>query len=487
MKMKIRTIVLLALSSLRVACTTTSTMIHEAPSETPVGNATTTQSRPTSTPLLLTPLTKTSSPTQTINLTIADQEALYPCLLADFPATQTYANYLTPRNLFAWSPDGHTLAYVSTIEQNVDLSIELRFTSANPINTLEILASDEVNNLSWSPDGSQLALSVLRKEDQLFTILTADADSGNVQDLMPGDAARTDTGLGTKFIHSWWDKNYLLVLAHCGTGCTKPLLLNSRDGKQKALFELEREGEYLGTAYTWSPDKKWMVVSSGARPQLGISPGGGGSISWLSGPGAMNPELERYFSFNPTWAPDNSHFAFLRQKDDVSKLPELWVWDVRSNQSTFLLDGAIRAAWSPETEDYLAIITLGQPKLDAEGFWSGAIALRDGPNLLGLGIYSLSSTKMIAFRELGEIDLGYLQPGEFSSRLLPPVWSPDGAWLAYRDAQDNPKVFSLSGMILYEVDTHGQPVTGITWSSDNKMLAMATVNQLWVYTIQCSP
>jgi WD40 repeat protein len=487
--MKIWAVLMFGSACLLNACTTAVSMTTQISSETPKSNAIVIQSpRSTFTPLVRPMQTQTPFLTPTIKMTVTDvNQPLEPCLMADFPAAGTYADYLTPRNLFAWSPDGHTLAYVSATEHSFDLPIQIRFTPGTPINTLEILASGEVNNLAWSPDRSRLAFSVLRREDQLFTILVVRADGTDIQDLMPGETARNDAGIGTKFIYSWWGENHLLVLAHCGTGCTKPLLLDLRHGTQTSLFQPEREGEYLGVAYTWSPDKKWVVVLSGARPQLGIAPGDGGKVTWLSGPGAMNPNWESFYSFSPTWAPDSSRFAFLRQPADVSRPPELWVWEVGSNNVTYLLDGAVGAAWSPGAEDYIAVLTLVQPKLDSEGSWRGVYASRDGPNLLGMGVYRLSWSKMVNFEELGEITLGFHEPGDISSKLLLPIWSPDGLWIGYRDAQDNARVLSLSDLIQYEVDTQGEPVAGITWSPNNEMLAVTTLSQLWIYTIQCSP
>ena len=73
--------------------------------------------------------------------TRGSNRALAVCLLADFLAAQTFADYLTPQNLSAWSPDGHTLAYVSTTSHNTQLPVELHFTPGIPSNTLEVLAT----------------------------------------------------------------------------------------------------------------------------------------------------------------------------------------------------------------------------------------------------------------------------------------------------------------------------------------------------------
>jgi Tol biopolymer transport system component len=411
-------------------------------------------------------------------------ETLEVCLQRVLPTAQTFANYLTSQNLAAWSPGGHTLAYVSTTDHSAETPVELHFTPGTPFNTLELQASGEVNNLAWSPDGSRLALSVLRGEDQLFTILVAGEDGSDIRDLMPGGAAQTGTGVATKHIKSWWDDSRLLILAHCGTGCSRPFLLDLRDGKQTPFFELGREGEYLGAGYTWSPDKKWVVVLSGASPQLGIAPGEGGEITWLSGRRAANPDWESFFTFSPSWAPDSSRFAFLRQPSDTSRPPELWVWEVQSDQALHLLDGVASAVWSPLSEDGIAVLTLGQPNPAPEGSWQGVSASPDGPNALRMGVYSINSKKMVAFEDLGEIALGYRQPDGFLTQLLPPLWSPDGRRIAYRDADNSPWVLSTGyGSANLEMD--GELVTGFEWSPDGAMLAVKTENNVWVYSVPC--
>lgn len=434
-----------------------------------------------------TPATQTTQPALS-QFPVASPEpgqTLAVCLQTDFPAVQSFADYLTPQNLSAWSPDSHTLAYVSTTSHSAELPVELHFITSKPFNTLEVLASGEVKSLAWSLDGSYLALSVLRSADKLFTILVAGAEGADVQDLMPGEAARTDAGIGTKFIHSWWDENHLLILAHCGTGCSRPFLLDIRDGKQTLLFEPKREGEFLGVDYTWSPDKKWVVVLSGARPQLGAAPGQGGQIAWLSGDGAVNPDWENYFTFSPTWAPDSSRFAFLRQSGDTSQPPELWIWEMQSGKAIHLLDSVVSAVWSPLSEDSIAMLTLGQPELAPDGSWQGASASPDSPNLMGMGVYSLNSAKMVVFEELGEIELGYRQPGEFSTSLMPPVWSPDSWWIAYRDADNSPWVLSVSDD-RENLETNSGFVTGFEWSPDGVRLVVQTENRLWVFAVPCS-
>jgi Tol biopolymer transport system component len=412
------------------------------------------------------------------------RETLEICLQRVLPATQTFAKYLTSQNLAAWSPDGHTLAYVSTTDHSAETQAEMRFTPGRPFNTLEIQASGEVNNLAWSPEGSRLALSVIRGEDQLFTILVAGADGSNIRDLMPGEAAQTGTGVATKRIHSWWDDSRLLILAHCGTGCSRPFLLNLLDRKQTPFFELGREGEYLGADYMWSPDKKWVVVLSGASPQLGIAPGEGGEITWLSGRGAVNPDWEGFFTFSPSWAPDSSRFAFLRQPSDTSGPPELWVWEVQSDHAIHLLDGVASAVWSPLSEDGITVLTLGEPNLAPDGSWQGVSALPDGPNALRMGVYSINSKKMVAFEDLGETALGYRQPDGFSTQLLPPLWSPDSWRIAYRDAHNSPLVLSI-GYGRANLETDGELVTGFEWSPDGAMLAVKTENNVWVYSLPC--
>jgi hypothetical protein len=108
--MKKQTFVLFVLLGALVACTPATQTTQLAPSQSPVAS---------------------SEPGQTLAV----------CLQADFPAAQSFADYLTPQNLSGWSPDGRTLAYVSTTSHSAELPVELHFITSKPFNTLEVPAS----------------------------------------------------------------------------------------------------------------------------------------------------------------------------------------------------------------------------------------------------------------------------------------------------------------------------------------------------------
>lgn len=130
------------------------------------------------------------------------------------------------------------------------------------------------------------------------------------------------------------------------------------------------------------------------------------------------------------WAPDGSHFAFVRDGD-------VWVaardGTGSRNVTSFELGGATAAAWSPD------------------GRW---IAVRRGQ---ALWVVTPDGSQE---RHIGS---GFTDP------LALMVWSPDGSWLAIGDVED---------VILYQRDAwHPVLVANATlpaWSPDGRYLAVAT-------------
>ena len=120
-----------------------------------------------------------------------------------------------------------------------------------------------------------------------------------------------------------------------------------------------------------------MVVTSGARPQIGLVLPGSEEITWAS----------PWRSF-VDWSPDGSHVLFLRQPDEASALPELSVWNVATGDMSALLPGVISASWSP-LGDSIAFLAWGEAQ---------------GSNELLLGFYPWSEGGEPTSIEIGEAE-----------------------------------------------------------------------------------
>lgn len=376
---------------------------------------------------------------------------------------------------------GDRLAYVGPAEPADSLTGTLMLAAAPRFDTPQPLVSSVVGDPTWSPDGSQIAFVAFRSDDQLSTIITISVNGGpDLRDLLPGDMARTDPGTSYKAIDGWLDER-LVVLTNCGAGCRRPWYLDFRESTMEPIFPLSLQG----IRYAWSPDRTAVVVTSGANHQIGVISDMGSEISWLSGHGASNPAWTPLWTFFADWSPDGSRFLFLRQPNNVSEPPELWVWNIRTGEGSPLLSGVIAARWSPRG-DLIAFLTLGQLHLTPDGNWQGVVTASQGPNPLGLGLYQYPEGKIIAFFEIGKVDLDYNFLVE-SMRSFAPLWSPDGRQLVYYDGMGRAWILSVDELSQYELLTHRSLTDEAGWSPDGGKLAITTSGRLQIFAIPCSP
>jgi len=434
-------------------------------------------------PTVTTPPAGTTTPTtppHRIPSTFINPHTIPPqaCLLADLPIIN---GTLSQLHRFAWSPTGDGLAYVGPAEPADSLTGPLMLVAAPRFDTPQPLASSAAGDPTWSPDGSQIAFVAFRSNDQLSTIITITVNGGpDLRDLLPGDMARTDPGTGYKAIDGWLDER-LVVLTNCGTGCRRPWYLDFRKSTMEPIFPLSLQG----ISYAWSPDRTAVVVTSGANHQIGVISDMGREISWLSGHGAPDPAWTPFWTFFADWSPDSSRFLFLRQPDNASEPPELWVWNIRTGEGSPLLSGVIAARWSPRG-DSIAFLTLGQPRLTPDGNWQGVVTTPQGPNPLGLGLYQYPEGKIITLFEIGKVDLDYNFLVE-SIQSFAPLWSPDGRQLVYYDGMGRAWILLVDELSQYELLTRRSSTDEAKWSPDGRKLAIATSGRLRIFAIPCSP
>lgn len=242
-----------------------------------------------------------------------------------------------------------------------------------------------------------------------------------------------------------------------------------------------------GVSYAWSPDRTAAVVTSGANHQIGVISEMGREISWLSGHGALDPAWTSFWTFFADWSPDSSRFLFLRQPDNASEPPELWVWNMRTGEGFSLLSGVIAARWSPRG-DLIAFLTLGRPRFTSDGNWQGAVTAPQGPNPLGLGLYQYPEGKIIAFFEIGKVDLDHnFLVESIQSQSFAPLWSPDGKQLVYYDGMGRAWILLVDELSQYELLTQRSSTDEAKWSPDGGKLAITMSGRLRIFAIPCSP
>lgn len=402
------------------------------------------------------------------------------CLVADLSAKSPSLWEIFGQ--IAWSPEGDTLAYIGASDA---YTAPLMLVSPPYFEQPRNLAMDARGDPTWSPDGTQVAYVAFRSEDQLGTVAVVAVDSGTVRDLLPGELARTDPGTGFKAIDAWLDSQTLLIFTNCGSGCRLPQQLNLEEGTLVPLFSYDSPFEYFGSMYAWSPDRRYVVVTSGGRPQIGFVSIAESKKIWLSSYDTIFPERAQFWSLFVDWAFASSRFLFLLRPIDASTLPELWVWDVESGTDAFLLPNVINARWAPNGK------LIAWYAVDITGSES-ATACTGRVCPVGLGLYDGTRNEVMAFTSIGKVeteniprqydyDLQYLLP--------PPAWSPDGTLLAYTDSVGDVYILSPDTLSQYRLDlaVGVSSSNALAWSPDGRHLAVNTTDRLWVFQIPCLP
>ena len=387
---------------------------------------------------------------------------------------------------FDWAPTGESLAFVAPDGSLASFAGALMLIRAPDFDRPQPLALNAIRDVTWSPDGARVAFVGWRAADTLETVSVVNVDGVEPQDLFPGEAAQTDPGVGSKILAGWWDSQWLLVGVNCGTGSR---CLRRSDLVQQTESVLFPEGPVGISDYAWSPDRAAFVATAGFNPQIGLlasqeedllrRPGLDGLL-WRSGVGAGDAAWVDFWTFFADWSPDSDRVLFLRQDVGGAALPELWVWDIFTMETSALLPGIVAAQWSPGGE-HIAFFSLGVPAVTSNGIWRRAETAISGQNSLGVGLYSWSAGEIITFFDVGLIDLDFRNLRDTPLLLS---WSPDGSQLVYGLGADRVGILAGDGAWHYELPLPDRVAgTLARWSPDSHWLALSAADTLWVFAV----
>ncbi len=306
-----------------------------------------------------------------------------------------------------WSPDGATIAYVST-EKGPDSSIWL----IEPDGTNKRMLTEPESGYDhteprWSPDGSKIAF-LAHKPDVCFYVYVMSSDGSNLEEVTP--CIRD---------------HELFNLRWSPDGSKLSYDSQSRITKQYIIWSMDRDGnnrQQLTTAdnaydSTWHPDgsKLAFVLSRAGEEEIwSMNPDGSNKAKLLP------QDISTSSFIQPTWSPDGSKLAFVT--DDYSSLGSHW--DIA------VLDF---------TDNNVKLLTEYRPEYYAPG---GIVKEESVKGDEFHPRWSLNGAKILftteeEYRDLWIMDadggskLQLAASEESEEAIIDPKWSPDGTKLAF--------------------------------------------------------
>ena len=198
-------------------------------------------------------------PTQLSALT---QVASQTCRQVELPAIQTDE---AQGDLIAWAPASDQMAMVQPVNQISGWYIGDMIVYDAQTQQTTFTSKDQAvfGDLTWSPDGEQLAYIIFDQDNGFYTIKTVTLSDGSENNIFGEEgAARTNDFSSLKGIQDWSSAARLGVTSSCGTDCVwvysyNPIsqsLTQEEEIRQNDNNSLAIESEFT------SPDGGWLVT-----------------------------------------------------------------------------------------------------------------------------------------------------------------------------------------------------------------------------------
>ena len=232
----------------------------------------------------------------------------------------------------SWSPDGASLAYVYRGTNFSDIFVtDTRGETQTRLTTSQSAILDDNDwNLrpAWSPDGTQIAFVSDRKTTYPTLWLMSAVDGSRLRPLStPGVAGESIDAL------SWSPDGTRIAVSLFGSTGPSQIAIVPVDPSRRELARVltDRPGGALDPA--WSPDGGWIVYAGreSYTSELFANRPDGTGLQKLTSDGVL--------ARSPAWSPDGQHLAYLTNKTGWF---ELWVLDVLSDPSSSLVVGGSR-------------------------------------------------------------------------------------------------------------------------------------------------
>jgi len=245
----------------------------------------------------------------------------------------------------AWSPDGKTLAFLSSRDGNSQVYL-LSMTGGEPKKLTTLSTGADL--FQWSPDGKTIAFTSAVyldcKDDACNSKRDADREKSKVK-------ARIYDHLLYRHWDHWSDgkRSHLLVMAADGNSPARDLTptadydIPPDERGEVSDFAFSPDGKEI--CYTAVPDKIEAISTNG---ELFLVPTAGGEPKKIT----SNPA----FDGNPTYSPDGKYIAYHAQltAEYESDRWRVMLYDRKSGKTENLSEGFDRSAsnlaWSPDSK-----------------------------------------------------------------------------------------------------------------------------------------
>lgn len=361
-----------------------------------------------------------------------------------------------------WQPGGRVLAY--TTPEGLWLVTAPDFVPRR--------LTERGNHPKWSPDGQQVA-TVWSEEGEWF--IQAISPSGDVLHTM---------GLGEEkslAMDRWLDNEWLTLIIHRGAPGEVLHMINLPQQTISPLVSPEGgawSSEVLGGRYFWSPDGRFLIVEVPVVVGLTVIDIDRREETHLT------RFDEGYYQQFESWAPDSAGFLYEQWEESSAGLiagttPSLFVWDVTESRGQEISPGIWGATWSPQGNQ-IAFLLLGNPTQDAQGRITGTDFVPGQASSLSIGVMDAATYQVKTLILLGEIpNLEAFVAGPWGRCGWPrPVWSPDGKWIVYWDAQARLGMISPDGQKRVSLSGLSKVVQEVAWSPDSSLLALRVEDRI---------
>ena len=168
--------------------------------------------------------------------------------------------------------------------------------------------------------------------------------------------------------------------------------------------------------------------------------------------------------YGPDWSPDGTQFVFASNRPDKdAPLYNLFISDASGENLTQLTDN--------NADGWMDTLPAWSPDGDLIAFWRYNTEEEQDPGDTPAGIWTYDV-------QSGEESLLY--EGEITSSEHPPVWSPNGRYLAFLedlDGQHTLRVLDVKSDALVEISLVDGDKRAISWSPDSKALVFSNFTE----------